>query len=442
MEDMMRRALPIALLQMMLIGIVTVFCLQSVLQGNLLVHSHAQVRVSRRNISGRNKLGQYDYYTLKQSDGFVLARAPRGADGQPLDPPVPVAHFTDGFGLLESDNVLSMQLSPDGLFLAIDGTRDHGEQMCMYDTQHGTISLTPPYVMGNFLHWLPGVTSHMFLYRPMFPLGPSAPMDGGGWNPGLWEVDAATGTHKNIDIGVPSAFLIDAAPSPDGKRIIYATTLGLGMGSDTWLMNIDGGSSPSAKLAERVSIPRGSRTHLFGMPGGAQSIAGLFAWSPDGTTVAYERLSDSPTPFLPAGLWVMNTNGLQQRYLADTDGGHGFALSWSPDGRRIAYVLRTNTGNRSANFSAQSLQSAIAVVDVSTGRSWVVASQVQTGKQISANPLWTANGSKLTFTAYNPFNLVLGGSPRYWSAQVRDQPSQPQVIPLTSSLLRIAAIGS
>jgi len=441
MEDMMRRALPIALLQMMLIGIVTVFCLQSVLQGNLLVHSHAQVRVSRRNISGRNKLGQYDYYTLKQSDGFVLARAPRGADGQPLDPPVPVAHFTDGFGLLESDNVLSMQLSPDGLFLAIDGTRDHGEQMWMYDTQHGTISLTPPYVMGNFLHWLPGVTSHMFLYRPMFPLGPSAPMDGGGWNPGLWEVDAATGTHKNIDIGVPSAFLIDAAPSPDGKRIIYATTLGLGMGSDTWLMNIDGGSSPSAKLAERVSIPRGSRTHLFGMPGGAQSIAGLFAWSPDGTTVAYERLSDSPTPFLPAGLWVVDDHGGQQRRLADADGGHGYIPIWSPDGHKIVFVERTNVGDQRADTNVQSLQSAIAVVDVTSGRAWVLASPTQTGMLINANPVWAPDGNSVTFTAFNPINRVLGGMPRYWSVRVIGPNVQSAVVPLTSTLTGVVAVG-
>jgi Tol biopolymer transport system component len=168
----------------------------------------------------------------------------------------------------------------------------------------------------------------------------------------------------------------------------------------------------------------------------------MFAWSPDGSQIAYERLSDSPTPFLPAGLWLMNTSGMQQRYLADTDGGHGFALSWSPDGSRIAYVLRTNAGDRSANFSAQALQSAIAVVDISTGRSWTVASQAQTGTQISSNAVWAADGTKLTFTAYNPFNLVLGGAPRYWSAQVSEQLSQPSVSPLTSSLLHIAAIGS
>ena len=97
---------------------------------------------------------------------------------------------------------------------------------------------------------------------------------------------------------------------------------------------------------------------------------------------------------------------------------------------------------RSSNFSAQSLQSAIAVVDTGTGHSWIVASQAQTGKQISSNAVWTAGGNKLTFTAYNPFNLVLGGTPRYWSAQVGDQLSQPSVTPLSTSLLRIVAIGS
>jgi hypothetical protein len=88
------------------------------------------------------------------------------------------------------------------------------------------------------------------------------------------------------------------------------------------------------------------------------------------------------------------------------------------------------------------LQSAIAVVDTSTGQSWTVASQVQTGLQMSSNAVWTSGGKKLTFTAYNPFNLALGSTPRYWSAQVGDQLSQPSVIPLAPSLLSIVAIGS
>lgn len=370
--------------------------------------------------------GNYLYYALKQSDRYVLARAAKGSAGQPLAMPQPLVQFGNSFGQQESDAIFSMQLSPDGRYLAIDGTQDHGELVWVYNIQQNRLLLTPANVMGNFLHWLPGALSHSFLYRPVLPLGPNAPQDSNGWNPGLWLVDAATGAITNIDIHMPSAFLVDATPSPDGSRIVYSTSEGLGMGSDTWMMNRDG---------SRI-------THLFTMPGGARSIAGMFAWSPDGTKIAYERLSDSPTPFLPAGLWLMNTSGMQQRYLADADGGHGYAISWSPDSRRIAYVLRTNVGDRAANFSAQSLQSAIAVVDTNTGHSWVVASQAQTGRQISNNPLWTAGGTQLTFTSYNPFNLVLGGSPRYWSARVKDQLPQPQVMPLTSSLSSIVAIGS
>ena len=188
----------------------------------------------------------------------------------------------------------------------------------MFDTRQLTLSLTPAYVLGNFLHWLPGGNGHTFLYRPMFPMGPSAPMDSNGWNPGLWEVDAATDQHKNIAIDVPSAFLIDAAPSPDGSRIIYSTSAGLGLGSDTWLMHADGSNN----------------THLFSDSSAAHTISALFTWSPDGKAIAFERLSDSPTPFLPAGLWVMNNGGAQQHRLADTDGGHGYTLVWSPDSQQ------------------------------------------------------------------------------------------------------------
>ena len=403
-----------------LAGFASLFVRQSIIaQGASNKHS---TLAQRQVVDG----GNYLYYALKQSSGYVLARAAKGSNGQPLGTPQPIVPFGNSFGQSESDAIFSMQLSPNGFYLAIDGTQDHGEQVWIFNIQQNKLVLTPVNVMGNFLHWLPGASSHSFLYRPMFPLGPDAPQDSNGWNPGLWVVDAATGAISNIDIHMPSAFLVDAAPSPNGSRIVYSISLGLGLGSDAWMINRDGSHI----------------THLFAMPGGARSIAGMFAWSPDGTKIAYERLSDSPTPFLPAGLWLMNTNGMQQRYLADTDGGHGFALSWSPDSNRIAYVLRTNVGDRSANFSAQSLQSAIAVVDITTGHSWTVASQAQTGKQISSNAVWTAGGNKLTFTSYNPFNLVLGGTPRYWSAQVGDQSSQPSVIPLTSSLMSIAAIGS
>lgn len=432
----MRRVMSVLLPVFLLTGIIA-----GITIWNDLAHSFAQTGAAGHGTNGATS--PYLYYTLKEASGFVLARSTKGSNEQPTSTPQPMASFSDGFGSVGGDAVLTMQLSPDGQFLAIDGTRDHGEQVWMFDTQSQTISLTPPNVMGNFLHWLPN-TGHTFLYRPMMPMGPAAPMDGNGWNPGLWEVDAYSGAHHNIDISVPSAYLIDAAASPDGSRIIYSTTEGLGLGSSTYLMNGDGSE----------------RTLLLRLPGGAQSIAALFAWSPDGSSVAYEQLSDSPVPFLQAGLWVMHMgNGalspslvstLHPQRLGETDGGHGYAPVWSPDGSKIAFVQRTNPSDPHANEQLQALQTAVAVVNVATDQSWVVAAPSSTGAQLNLDPVWSSNSANITFIASNPLNLAIGGTPRYWlaqnvaaaieHAQVGPQP-QPSLTPLTAPMAHIVAAG-
>lgn len=402
-------------------------------QGVLSAHSASQQgHLAGAQVTGAcQRQGAFRYYVLKQASGFALARAAGGSIGQPLDAPQPVANFGNDFGQSESDAVFSMQLSPDGCYLAIDGASDHIEQVWVYDIRRAALALVPANVTGNFLNWLPGKSSgHAFLYRPMLPLGPGAPLVNGAWNPGLWIVDAATGRYRNIDIHVSSAFLVDAAASPDGTRIVYSTSFGLGLGSDTWQMNADGSHA----------------AHLFALAGGGQSIAGMFAWSPDGSMIAYERLSDSSVPFQPAGLWIMNSSGSRQ--LAETDGGHGYRLTWSPDGRYIAYIARTNDGDRMADYNAQSLQCGIAVVDVTSGSSSLVATPTLTGMQINDHPEWIANGTgtmSITFTAYNPFNLALGGSPRYWSAQAVRAAAmvvgQAQATPISSAMTHVAAIG-
>ena len=200
------------------------------------------------------------------------------------------------------------------------------------------------------------------------------------------------------------------------------------------------------------------RTALLHMPGGAQSITALFTWSPDGASVAYEQLSDSPVPFLPAGLWVMHVGTgavspsiattLHPQRLADTDGGHGYVPVWSPDGSSIAFVQRTNPSDAHANEQVQALQTAIAVVNVTTHRSEVVASPKQTGVQLNLNPSWSGNSANITFIASNPLNLAIGGTPRYWlaqnveaafeHAQIGPQP-QLSLAPLTAPLSHIAA---
>lgn len=366
--------------------------------------------------------GRYLYYVLKQSSGFVLARARAGTNNQPVETPRVVASFGNDFGQASTDTIISLQLSPDSRYLAIDGTRSDGELLWLFDTRRLMLHLDPANASGTFLHWLPG-PDDTFLYRPMFPRGPDAPLNGGIWNPGLWEIDANTGGIMNIDIHTPSAFLVDAVPSPDGTQIIYSTSSSLGMGSEVWTMDIHGHH----------------QTRLLQLSGSTRNIAGLFAWSPDGRTIAYERLADSPTPFLPAGIWLMNRQGSTQHFLAQADGGHGFPLAWSPDGRKIAFVARTNPTESAADQNMQALKSAIEVVDVNSRQVLMVANPAQTGLQINTAPAWDAESSRITFTASQPLNPVLGGTITYWSANVRPPGAAPSVTSLAQAVVHVIA---
>lgn len=344
------------------------------------------------------------YSVMKQQNGFVLMQTARGADNQPLSStPQKIADFTDDFGMFATDSVVDMQLSPDHQYLAISGSRDHGEMVWIYNIQNATLTPQPQHVMGVFLNWIAGLNSHSYLYKAMSPQGPQAPYTEQGWNPGLWVVDASNGSINNLNIGMPSAFIVDASSSPDGSKIVYSTSPGLTLGSDIWEMKRNGSQ----------------QTHLMSLQSnasqGLQTVAARFAWSPDGKTIAYERLADSPVPFLAAGLWVMDTQGQQMHRLATIDGGHGYELNWSPDSTKIAFIARTNMQTRAADQQMQALQTAVSFADVQSGKITQVASSAQTGMQLNLQPRWSQDNSKLSFIAYNPLNTRVGGTVSYWS---------------------------
>ncbi len=382
--------------------------------------AHTSVRADSFKITSQT----YLYYVLKESQGFMVARAPEGSTHQPLSAPQPVTLIGSGFGTSTADAVLSLQLSPDGRYLAIDGTRPDAEWVWVFDTLHNKIRLLPSDAQGNFLRWLPSGNGHTFLYRPMFPVGPVPPAKVQDWHATAWQVNAATGSHTGIDLGVPSAYLVDAAPSPDGAHIVYSTTAGLSLGSDTWLANSNG----------KV------RKHLFTNKG-SEAINALFTWSPDGKNIIYERLVDSATPFLNAGLWLMSAQGTQSQRLADTDGGHGYAPSWSPDSRKVAFIVRTNPHDVHANAQAQALQSAINVVDIVSKKIYQVASPQVTGMQLNINPAWASDSSHITFTALNAPNYVLGGTLHYWSVAAVSGQMRPSAATLGAPIAHVAAVA-
>ena len=182
------------------------------------------------------------------------------------------------------------------------------------------------------------------------------------------------------------------------------------------------------------------RRHLFKNKG-SEAINALFSWSPNGKNIVYERLMDSATPFLNAGLWLMNARGTQPQRLADTDGGHGYAPSWSPDSRKVAFIVRTNPHDVRANVQSQSLQSAINVIDITSKKISQVASPQMTGMQLNINPTWASDSSRITFTALNAPNRVLGGTLHYWSVSGVSDQVHPSARGIGTAVAHVVAVA-
>jgi Tol biopolymer transport system component len=82
------------------------------------------------------------------------------------------------------------------------------------------------------------------------------------------------------------------------------------------------------------------------------------------------------------------------------------------------------------------------MVDVASGRVWSVAGPAATGLQINVNPVWSADGKQITFTAFNPLNPVIGGTIHYWSVQAGDVNGvRPSVVQVASPVTHAVAAG-
>ncbi len=302
------------------------------------------------------------YFVEQRAEGFrLMASDVNGAS-------IPLALLPDNFGQDATDAIATVALAPGGAYLAIDGERDHGDILWILDTATGNLRVVPPDALGTFLHWLPD--GEHFLFRAFLPQGSVT----GTWTPGLWIVDAATGAHQAVpDPAGVNATVIDAVANPSGTGLVISTTLGVGQGSTVWALATDG-SNPRPLWSAAATI-------------------GLFAWSPDGQTLAYEALADSTVPYRPASLWLAAPDGSQQREVAQVDGGHGWSAQWSPDGQQIAFVARLNAGDSTANALAGQLVSAVQRITPATGKVVTIASPALTGQPRNIAPTWTSTGT-------------------------------------------------
>jgi hypothetical protein len=252
--------------------------------------------------------------------------------------------------------------APNGHWIAVDVNCEAGSHTMLLEAATGQMrpAEPEPWKESFFLNWTHDGDS--FLLR-VDPIGDDL----------VLLVDARSGRFERLDA---PPFTYDAALSPDGQRVLYAVSRGLGLGSEVWMMDQAG-----REKARVIHDP----AHIIAYP----------RWSPTGSAIAYIRMTDSNVPFSVGELVVANGNGHNGRSVALADAGHGYPPVWSPDGTQVAFVVRENPKNPAADIAAPYLESNIHLVDIASGRARAVTGFVGA---LTDAPTWSPDGARLTFS--------------------------------------------
>lgn len=179
----------------------------------------------------------------------------------------------------------------------------------------------------------------------------------------------------------------DSEPSwsPDGRRIAFrrlADAGGLDERAQIFVVGADG---------------RGLR-NLTRASCGASCLANEEpAWSPDGKRIAFVRSLGRPAPARPraVGIFVMDANGAHVRQLTQRSGTfrtEDRAPTWSPDGKRIAF-MSANTTFRPAGAST------LYVINADGTHARVVRTLAH-GWPGAGAPSWSPDGKLLLYSTY------------------------------------------
>lgn len=315
-----------------------------------IIPGESEVRNSgNRNLAGAlvSNRGHAHRAPIWSPDGRRLVIFPY-PDGFGGDAGAWIAEVDTGDSRLLFDNsVGGFAWSPDGTRIAVQGRSQHfGPAGLWVMNADGSNSQRLSARSAFDPLWLPDGSEIRYVEYPSGHLW-AATVDGGGER-------RLTSTPVRALHGT-----LEFRWSPDGTRVLYRADNLRYMGEEgIWMVNADG-SNPQRLLPDGASLPRWS-------PGGnriaflMQTVLGEqdsyvevspvslwavdadgsnprrlveagvynFAWSPDGTQIAYFTEGNS------GGLWVVNADGSNPRQLTRFGGG---LLAWSPDGTRVAY---------------------------------------------------------------------------------------------------------
>jgi len=260
--------------------------------------------------------------------------------------------------------------SPGGPFIAIELSCPNGQTVLFLDTDSG--SVTQP-VTDSDSHFLAWPSDGKAAYLKVDSLG----------KPQIIRV-YTNGTRDTLAI---NEFTYDLAAKPDSRDFTFTFSRGLGYGSEMYLAKHDG------RIVQLLHADE-------------DNYLSFARWSPDARQIVFIKIPDTQTPFTVGELWVIpstaaqDADGSNARKLADADSGHGYAANWSPDGKRIAFVVRENPEDSNANQLGDALISNIYVIDVESG----ALTQVTYFKDGRAEtPFWSPDGNTLAF------NVVVNG---------------------------------
>jgi Tol biopolymer transport system component len=196
----------------------------------------------------------------------------------------------------------------------------------------------------------------------------------------LWRIRSGGGVPEQL-AGVDGVFAFAVAPA--GQQIVYSIRNNQG-GVDLWLMT-----------------SAGQNPHLL-VDCGPDNCSGP-DWSPDGTLIAYSRAPAGVTPGRPHGaprVWIVATATAETLPLNQDSQVLGYAPSWSPDGRRIAFFDQSITGIRILNWETKK-------------------EEIELHTLLGAMGTWSPDGDRMLFN-----NLSLTGGQAYVTLDLADLTTQ------------------